>query len=318
MKSEYRATALDPALLVVQLLNGVQLGLLLFLVASGLTLVFGILDVINLAHGVVFMVGAYVAASTFLHSGSLLLAAAAAPIAAALLGLVLDRLVLRFLYERSHLDQVLATFGVVLFVDEAVRTLFGPAALPFPLPASLEWSLPLPGGTSYPAWRLVIIAGGLVLAAGLFGILHRTRAGMLVRAAANDARMLEMLGVDVRRLFLLVLGAGSALAGFAGALAGPIMAVQPGMGDNVLILAFVVIVTGGMGSVQGALLGALLVGLVDTLGRAFLTDLVRTLLPPAAANEVGPALASMAIYLLMAIVLLIRPQGLLSVRRAAR
>ncbi|MCS6877459.1 MAG: branched-chain amino acid ABC transporter permease [Geminicoccaceae bacterium] len=309
---------MEPTLLVVQFLNGIQLGTLLFLVASGLTLVFGILDVINLAHGVVYMVGAYAAASTFVRSGSLALAIAIAPIAALLVGLLLDRLVLRFLYDRDHLDQVLATFGVILFVDEAVRAIFGPAALPYPLPPAFEWSLELPGGATYPAWRLVIIVSGLVLAAILFGILHRTRAGMVVRAAATDPGMLAMLGVDIRRLFLVVLGAGSALAGFAGALAGPIVAVQPGMGDSVLILSFVVIVTGGLGSVQGALLGSFLVGLADTLGRSFLTDLLRLLLPPAAANEVGPALASMAIYLVMAIVLLIRPQGLVSLRRAAR
>lgn len=309
---------MDPLLLLVQLLNGVQLGLLLFLVAAGLTLVFGILDVINLAHGVLYMVGAYAAAAVLLHSGSFALSLVVAPVVALAAGLVLDRLVLRFLYERDHLDQVLATFGVLIFFNELVRVLFGPAALPFPLPAAFEWSLSLPGGATYPAWRLAIIAAAALLAFLLFWVLTRTRAGMLVRAAATDAAMLEMLGVDVRRLFLLVLGAGAALAGFAGAMAGPIVAVQPGMGDQMLILAFVVIVTGGTGSVQGALLGSLLVGLSDTLGRSFVTDLLRLALPPAAANEVGPALASMAIYLVMAGVLLVRPRGLMPVRRAAR
>jgi branched-chain amino acid transport system permease protein len=309
---------LDFALLLVQLLNGIQVGILLFLVASGLTLVFGILGVINLAHGALFMVGAYVGALVALGTGSLVGALAAAPVAAFLVGIALDRLVLRQLYDRDHLDQVLATFGCLLFLNELARALFGPGARPYPLPAILDGSIALPGGVSYPLWRLAIILAGCLTAAGLTVVLVRTRFGMLVRAAATNASMLEMLGVDVRRLCLLTLGMGAALAGFAGAMAGPIVAIQPGMGDQILILAFVVIVTGGTGSVRGALVGSLLVGLADTLGRSFLTDLARSALPPAPAAEFGPAVASVMVYVVMALVLLVKPQGLLPVGGSRR
>ncbi len=309
---------MDPVLVVVQVLNGLQVGVLLFLVAAGLTLVFGILDVINLAHGALFMVGAYVAAVVTVRTGSLGAGLLAAPVVAFLLGLALDRSILRRLYGGDHLDQVLATFGVLLVLNESMRALFGSAALAFPLPASLEGSLPLPGGVTYPVWRLVIIAAGLGLAALMAVVLGRTRSGMLVRAAATNAPMLELLGIDVGRVFLVTLGLGAALAGFAGAMAGPVVAIQPGMGDHVLILAFVVIVTGGTGSVAGAFVGAMLVGLADTLGRFFLTDLARLALPPAAAAELGPALSSMMVYLVMALVLLWRPQGLLPARREVR
>jgi len=309
---------LDGSLLLVQLLNGIQVGILLFLVASGLTLVFGILDVINLAHGALFMVGAYAGALAAVGTGSVVWALIAAPIAALLVGIALDRLVLRQLYDRDHLDQVLATFGCLLFLNELARAVFGPAARPYPLPALLEGSIGLPGGVSYPVWRSAIILVGCLTAAGLSFVLVRTRYGMLVRAAATNAPMLEMLGVDVRRLCLLTFGMGAALAGFAGAMAGPIVAIQPGMGDQVLILAFVVIVTGGTGSVRGALAGSLLVGLADTLGRSFLTDLARLVLPPAPAAQFGPAIASMMVYVVMALVLLVKPQGLLPVRGSHR
>ncbi|MCL6606629.1 MAG: branched-chain amino acid ABC transporter permease [Geminicoccaceae bacterium] len=309
---------MDGSLLLVQLLNGIQVGILLFLVASGLTLVFGILDVINLAHGALFMVGAYAGALAAVGTGSVVWALIAAPITALLVGIALDRLVLRQLYDRDHLDQVLATFGCLLFLNELARAVFGPAARPYPLPTLLEGSIGLPGGVSYPVWRLAIILVGCLTAAGLSFVLVRTRFGMLVRAAATNAPILEMLGVDVRRLCLLTFGMGAALAGFAGAMAGPIVAIQPGMGDQVLILAFVVIVTGGTGSVRGALAGSLLVGLADTLGRSFLTDLARLVLPPAPAAQFGPAIASMMVYLVMAVVLLVKPQGLLPVRGSHR
>lgn len=304
---------MDAGFLLVQFLNGLQVGILLFLVASGLTLVFGILDVINLAHGALYMVGAYVGAWTMLASGSFVTALVAAPTAAFAFGIVLDRLVLRWLYERDHLDQVLATFGILLFMNELARAVFGAAARPFPLPAALDWGVALPGGVTYPAWRLAIILAGALTAAALAWLLARTKFGMRVRAAATNAGMLEMLGVDVRSLFLVTFGMGAALAGFAGAMAGPIVAIQPGMGDHVLILAFVVIVTGGTGSIRGALGGSLLVGLTDTLGRSFLTDLARLALPPAAAAEFGPAIASMLVYVVMAIVLLVKPRGLFPV-----
>lgn len=309
---------MDVILLSVQILNGIQLGILLFLVAAGLTLVFGILDVINLAHGALFMVGAYAGAVVAVASGSLALTILVAPAASLVVGVLLDRLVLRFLYDRGHLDQVLATFGLLLFLNEAVRVTFGSAARPFPVPEILDWSVTLPGGASYPAWRIAIIAVGLAVALVMFLVIAGTRAGMLVRAASTNARMLELLGIDIHRLLLGTFGIGAALAGFAGAMAGPIAAIQPGMGDHILILAFVVIVIGGTGSVQGALLGSLLVGLCDTLGRAFLTDGVRLLLPPSAANEIGSAIASMLMYLVMAAVLLVRPEGLLPARRPSR
>lgn len=309
---------MDPLLLIVQSLNGIQVGLLLFLVASGLTLVFGILDVINLAHGTLFMLGAYAGALVTVQTGSLALALLLAPVVAFSVGVVLDRLVLRWLYDRSHLDQVLATFGIVIFLNELVRFLFGPAARAFPLPPALDGTVVLPGGLTYPVWRLAIIVAGLVTAVGLAVLIGRTRFGMHVRAAATNAPMLEMLGTDVRRLLLVTVGIGAALAGFAGAMAGPVVAIQPGMGDHILILAFVVIVTGGTGSVRGALVGSLLVGLTDTLGRSFVTDLARLALPPAAAAEVGPAISSMLVYLLMATVLMVRPQGLVPLRREGR
>ncbi|MDX6752527.1 branched-chain amino acid ABC transporter permease [Geminicoccaceae bacterium 1502E] len=308
---------MDPILLAVQALNGLQLGVLLFLVAAGLTLVFGIMDFINLAHGVQYMLGAYFAATLTGWTGSFLLGAALALPAAAAAGLLLERLVLRHFYDRDHLDQVLATFGVIYFVNEGVRLLWGPAPLSFQVPAAIDFSVELFGGATYPAYRLAIIAAGLVVAAGLFLLVRGTRFGMLVRAGADNPRMLQSLGVDIRRLFMLVVALGAMLAGFAGLMAGPLLSVQPGMGDGVLILAFVVIVTGGLGSIEGALLGALLVGLVDTLGRSFLTDLLRLVLAPATANEVGPALASMLIYVVMAVVLVVRPTGLIPAKRAS-
>lgn len=308
---------MDPALVAVQLLNGLQLGVLLFLVAAGLTLVFGILDVINLAHGVLYMAGAYAAALTAAVTGSFLLAVVAAPLAALVLGLLLDRLVLRRLYARDHLDQVLATFGVILLMDGATKALFGPAPRQFALPSWLEGSIALAGGLTYPVWRVVVIVAGIALAVALLALIRRTRLGMLIRAAATNAPMLQSLGVDTGRLFMAVVGLGAMLAGFAGLMAAPLVSVQPGMGDGILILAFVVIVTGGMGSIEGALLGALLVGIVDTLGKSFLTDLLRLVMGPASARAVGPALASMLVYLLMAAVLVWRPQGLVPARSAA-
>lgn len=309
---------MDPILLAVQTLNGLQLGVLLFLVAAGLTLVFGIMDFINLAHGVQYMLGAYLAATCAAWTGSFLMGALIALPLAVLAGVVIDRIVLRRLYGRDHLDQVLATFGLIYLMNELVRIVWGPAPLRLDPPAALDFSVRLLGTATYPAYRLAIIVAGLLVALGLVLLVDRTRFGMLVRAAASNPRMLQSLGIDIRRLFMLVMALGAMLAGFAGLMAGPILSVQPGMGDNILILAFVVIVTGGLGSIQGAFVGALLVGLVDTLGRSFLTDLLRLALPPATANEAGPALASMLIYILMAAVLVVRPQGLLPARGIAR
>jgi branched-chain amino acid transport system permease protein len=306
----------SPTLLLVQLLNGVQLGMLLFLVAAGLTVVFGVMDFINLAHGVQYMLGAYIAATLGVWSGSFWIGLVLTLPATVVLGLVLEWLVFRHLYGRDHLSQVLATFGVILTIDEAVRALWGSAPLNVVQPAGLDFGIELMPGFLYPAYRLAIIATGLVVAVLLWLLVERTRAGMLVRAGATHPAMVSALGVDIRLLFTAVFGFGAMLAGFAGALAGPVFAVAPGMGDTVLILAFVVIVIGGIGSIRGAFIAALLVGLVDTLGRALLPDALRLVLDASAARQTGAALASMLVYVGMAAILSVRPAGLFPVRRA--
>jgi branched-chain amino acid transport system permease protein len=297
-------------LFAVQMLNGLQLGVLLFLIAAGLTLVFGVMDVINLAHGVQYMVGAFLAVFFFGLTGNFFAALVLALITALAFGILLEVLIFRHLYDRDHLDQVLATFGVILFLNEAVKAIWGPAPLTLPPPEVFSGSFVLVEGLLYPTYRLVLIAAGLGVAVLLYVLVTRTRAGMLVRAGASNARMVAALGVDIRRLFMIVFGFGAMLAGFAGIMAASILAVESGLGDNLLILAFVVIVIGGIGSVRGAFIAALIVGLVDTLGRSFATDLFRLVLEPAAANDVGPAVASMLIYILMAAVLCFRPSGL--------
>jgi branched-chain amino acid transport system permease protein len=302
-------------LLALQALNGLQFGLILFLIAAGLTLIFGVMDFINLAHGVQYMVGAYLAAWFTAATGSFGLGLLLAMPTALAFGLLLEVLIFRHLYERSHLDQVLATFGIIIFLNEGVRLLWGSAPLSVPLPESLSGSIPLFGGISYPVYRLAIIAAGLGVAALLYGLVNHTRIGMLVRAGASNAAMVSALGINIRLLFTVVFGFGAMLAGFAGAMVAPILSVEPGMGDNVLILAFVVIVIGGIGSIRGAFLAALLVGLVDTLGRFIAPTLLRALLDPAAASQTGRAVAPMLIYILMAAILFARPSGLFPVRR---
>ena len=301
-------------LIVEQSLNGLQLGLMLFLFAAGLTLVFGIMDMINLAHGSLYMIGAYIAAAVAQASGSFLLAVAAAVSGTALIGVVLEISLLRKLYARDHLSQVLATFAVLLICNEAVRMVFGSQAVMLSTPAALSGPVELAPGFAYPAYRLLVIAAGLVVAILLYLLVAKTRIGMRVRAGASNREMALAMGVDVRALFTLVFAIGAALCALAGALLGPILAVQIGMGESVLILAFVVIVIGGIGSIRGALVGALLVGMVDTVGRAFVPMLLRSLLPPAVASGAGPALASIAIYVLMAAILFFRPQGLFPAR----
>ncbi len=302
-------------LLLVQTLNGLQFGLILFLIAAGLTLVFGVMDFINLAHGVQYMVGAYLAAYFSALTGSFGLALLLTLPAALAIGLLLEVLVFRHLYDRDHLDQVLATFGVILFLNQGVRFVFGAAPLNVPVPESLSGSIELMDGLNYPVYRLAIIAAGILVAILLAFLIGYTRIGMLLRAGATNARMVSALGVDIRRLFMLVFGFGAMLAGFAGAMVAPILSVEPGMGDNILILAFVVIVIGGIGSIRGAFLAALLIGLVDTLGRSFAPNLLRLVLDPATASQTGRALAPMLIYLLMAVMLFFRPSGLFPVRR---
>jgi branched-chain amino acid transport system permease protein len=287
---------------------------MLFLMAAGLTLVFGIMNLVNLAHGSLYMVGAYFAAVLQQWTGSFVLAVLLALPATALVGVLVELVVLRRLYRRDHLDQVLATFGLILFFNEMVRILGGKAARYMALPAGLAGHVELLPGVRYPSYRLAIVAVGLAVAAFLYVLITRTRVGMLVRAGASNRTMVAALGVNVRILYTLVFGLGAALAGLAGVMAGPIVSVESGMGEPVLILTFVVIVIGGIGSIRGALVAALLVGLVDTIGRAFLPPLLGTLLPPQAASQAGPALASMLIYVLMAGVLAFRPEGLFPAR----
>jgi branched-chain amino acid transport system permease protein len=298
------------SLLLVQTLNGLQLGVLLFLIAAGLTLVFGVMDFINLAHGVQYMLGAYFAVMFYAMTGNFLVALVLALLAALAFGLLLEFSIFRHLYDRDHLDQVIATFGIIIFLNQAVRLVWGAAPLSLPIPDVLSGSISLMPGLLYPVWRLVIITSGLAVAALLYGLVTYTRVGMLVRAGATNAPMVSALGVDIRRLFMIVFGFGTMLAAFAGVMIAPILSVEPGMGDTILILAFVVIVIGGVGSIRGAFLAALIIGLVDTLGRSFSVDILRLFMGPSPARTVGPAIASMLIYLLMALVLYFRPTGL--------
>ncbi|WP_419899044.1 branched-chain amino acid ABC transporter permease [Roseomonas sp. USHLN139] len=304
------------SLLMLQLLNGLQLGILLFLVAAGLTLVFGVMDFINLAHGAQYMLGAYLAASVGGALGSFWLGLLIALPLSLGFGLALEWLVFRHLYARDHLAQVLATFGVILVIDEGVRQLWGSAPLNVPQPEGFSGGITLMAGLTYPSFRLAIIAAGLAVAALMWLVVERTRLGMLIRAGASNAPMVRALGVDTGRLFLGVIGVGAMLAGFAGAMAGPVFAVVPGMGDQVLILAFVVIVIGGIGSIRGAFIAALAVGLVESLGRALMPELMRLFLDASAARQAGAAIASMLVYAVMAAVLAWRPAGLFPAARA--
>jgi branched-chain amino acid transport system permease protein len=303
------------ALLVVQILNGLQLGVLLFLIAAGLTLTFGVMDFINLAHGVQYMVGAYLAAMFVAWTGSFWTGLALTLPTALAFGWLLEFVIYRRLYGRDHLDQLLATFGLVLFLNQAVKSLWGAAPLGVPMPDLLSGSVRLMDGLLYPVYRIALIAAGLATALGLHLLINHTRIGMRTRAGATDAAMISALGVDIRRLFATVFGFGAMLAGFAGALVAPILSVQPGMGDDLLILTFVVIVIGGVGSIRGAFLAALMVGSIDTLGRAFGPQLLRLAMAPGAASQTGRSLAPMLIYILMAAVLFFRPSGLFPVKR---
>ena len=305
---------MTPLLIVEQVLNGLQSGIMLFLMAAGLTLIFGVMGLINLAHGSLFMVGAFAAAATAAATGSFLLGLGAALVAAACAGALVERLVIRRLYDRDHLDQVLATFALILIFSEGTRWIFGSFPLYLDIPPALSGPVTLPGGIQYPLYRLFLIGVGLVLAGALFWLIGRTRLGIRIRAGENDREMIAALGIDIARLYTLVFALGAALAGLAGALVGAIQSVQVGMGEPVLILAFVVIVIGGIGSITGALVGALLVGLTDTLGGIFLPRLFALVMDPAAATQTGAALSSMAIYMLMAAVLVWRPTGLFGAR----
>ena len=297
-----------------QLLNGVQFGVMLFLMAAGLTLVFGIMNLVNLAHGSLYMVGAYLAVAAIQWTGSYLLGVLLALIGTLVVGMLVELVALRTLYDRDHLDQVLATFGLILFFNELIAIVFGRTALYTSLPAWLQGHIEIIPGSIYPLYRAVVIGVGLVVAVALWYIVTRTRLGMLIRAGASNRAMVAALGIIIRLLYTIVFGFGAALAGLAGLMAGPIYAVQPGMGELILIQVFVVIVIGGIGSIRGALVGSLIVGIVDTLGRAFLKPLLGHVISAPAAEAAGPALASMLIYLLMAVVLAVRPAGLFPAR----
>lgn len=301
-------------LLIEQVLNGLQYSAMLFMLASGLTLIFGIMGVINLTHGSFYMVGAYCGAFAFLGTGSFLAAIAAAMAGAGIYAIIVEIAVVQWLYCRDHLYQVLATFGLILFTNEAVSLVFGRRPPMVDIPRFLQGSVPLLPGLDYPVMRLAFILVGVLVAVGLWLLVNYSRIGMLIRAGADDREMVDALGVDIRKIYTLVFGLGGVLCGLAGIMAAPLLAVEIGMGERVLITTFVVIVIGGVGSVYGALLGALLVGMVDSLGRAYLPQGLQMLLPPSIADTLGAGLVSASIYVLMAAVLLVRPLGLVNTR----
>jgi branched-chain amino acid transport system permease protein len=302
-------------LFIEQCLNGLQFGLLLFLLAAGLTLVFGIMDLVNLAHGSLYMLGAYFAASFAALTDSFLLGILLGLAATLIVGMTVEIVALRRLYGRDHLDHVLGTFGLILFFNELVRLIWGPAGMNLGLPPWLNRSIEILPGVPYSAYRFTIILVALAVALLLYLLVMRTRVGMLIRAGASNREMVGALGINIQLLYTLVFGLGAALAGLAGIMQAPILTAQIGMGENILILAFVVIIIGGIGSIRGALVASIFVGLVDTVGRAFLPDLLKLFLTPAAASTAGPALSSMLIYVLMAIVLVLRPEGLFPAAR---
>jgi branched-chain amino acid transport system permease protein len=290
---------MDPSFIAIQLLNGIQYGLLLFLVASGLTLIFGILGVINLAHGSFFMIGAYLAYWFAQQSGSLALGIAAALPLAAAIGWAVERLAVTQLYGRDHLDQVLLTYGLILVFNELQRLIWGNDVHSVALPGMLAGTVQLTEVQTYSVYRLFISAVCIALAAGLYLVIQKTRIGMMIRAGASNREMVSILGIDVGRLFAIVFSLGAALAALAGMLSAPINSVYPGMGEHILIISFVIVVIGGIGSVKGSLLAAILVGLADTFGKVLV-----------------PEAASTVVYALMAAVLLWRPHGLFGAGKA--
>jgi branched-chain amino acid transport system permease protein len=300
--------------LLIQMLNGVQLGLLMFLLAAGLTLTFGIMDLVNLAHGSLYMMGAYIAWMLIGWTDSFVLGAVLALPATFLLGIVVEAIVMRRLYARDHLDQVLATFGLILFFNELVRVIWGPAGKSIAVPSFLNRTVEILPGVPYPAYRFAIIVVGALVAILLAWLVARTRIGMLIRAGASNRRMIGALGVNIELLFTLVFGLGAVFAGLAGLMAAPITSVKIGMGDDILILAFVIIVIGGIGSIKGAFVAAMVVGQIDIVGRAFMPDLLKTFLSASAASSAAPAISQVLIYIVMAGVLVWRPTGLFGQR----
>jgi branched-chain amino acid transport system permease protein len=301
---------MDWGLFSAQFLNGLQLGVLLFLVAAGLTLVFGIMDFINLAHGSFIMIGAFICATLTEATGSFVVALLLAVPATFVVGLITERIVVRNLYLRDHLDHVLATYGLILIFNTATQLIWGPEGMVIPIPHWLDQPIDLIGGMQFPSYRIVIIAVGLALALGLYGVVNHTRLGMLIRAGASNREMVDAMGVDINKLFTIVFALGAAMAGLAGMLIAPISEASIGMGDQMIITAFVVIVIGGIGSIKAAFLGAMTVGMIDTLGRSYIDGILKLVMTGQNAETAAPALSSMLIYILMAVVLALRPQGL--------
>ncbi|MBC2769158.1 branched-chain amino acid ABC transporter permease [Pusillimonas minor] len=300
---------------VEQAMNGLQYSALLFLLSAGLTLIFGIMNVVNLAHGSFYMVGAFCAASAVAITGSFTVAIIAAVFSAGVYGLIVEKLIISRLYHRDHLDQVLATLGVIFFTNALVTLVFGRSPPFVDIPPLLSGSVQILPGLNYPIMRLAFIGAGVLVAIGLWFLISRTRVGMLVRAGADDAEIVDALGINIRRLFLLVFGLGALLGGFAGVMGAPLLAIEIGMGEKILITTLVVIVVGGVGSVRGALVGSLLVGLVDSFGRAYIPIWMSQILPPEYSDSVSSSLVSASIYILMAIVLLVKPRGLVPAQR---
>jgi branched-chain amino acid transport system permease protein len=301
---------MDWGLFFIQLLNGLQLGVLLFLVASGLTLVFGIMDFLNLAHGSLYMTGAFFCATFTALTGSFVVGVLLALPVVAVVGVAMEVVVARRLYARNHLDQVLATFGLILIFDTLAHMIWGAQGLSVSLPQWLRGQVSITSGFAVPSYRVLIVVVGLGVAAALYWIVNRTKLGMLIRAGASNRTMVGALGVDIRTLFTLVFAIGAVFAGLAGMMVAPITEASIGMGNSIIILAFVVIVIGGLGSVKGAFVAAMLVGLIDTLGRSYLDDAFKLVMTPQNAETSAPAVAAMLIYILMAAILTIQPQGL--------
>jgi branched-chain amino acid transport system permease protein len=300
---------MDWNLLITQIMNGLQLGLLLFLLASGLTLIFGIMDFINLSHGSFYMIGAYFCGTIVAKTGSFLLGIVIGLGGVFVVGAIVEWFIARKLYRSDHLDHVLVTFGLILIFDTLVHMIWGASGMAIPLPEVLNGQITM-GTLVLPTYRLLIIACGLLVAAILFVMVTRTRLGMLIRAGASNRTMIEALGVDINRLFLVVFAIGATMAGFAGMLIAPITEASIGMGNDIIIIAFVVVIVGGIGSVKGAFYAGMIIGLIDTLSRSYLDDVLKLSIPGNYAETAAPAISAMMVYILMALVLAFRPQGL--------
>jgi branched-chain amino acid transport system permease protein len=290
-------------------MNGLQLGLLLFLLASGLTLIFGIMDFINLAHGSFYMIGAYFCGTIVSITGSFITGVLVGLIGVFAVGALVERFIVRQLYLKDHLDHVLVTFGLILIFDTLVHLLWGPSGMAVRLPDILNGQVSM-GSLELPTYRLVIIVAGLLVAAMLYFLVTKTRLGMLIRAGASNRVMVEALGININRLFLIVFALGTAMAGLAGMLIAPITEASIGMGNDIIIIALVVVIVGGIGSVKGAFYAALIIGMIDTMSRSYLDQLLQLMMPNTYAETAAPALSAMLVYILMAAVLAFRPQGL--------